>query len=100
MENENGKAVSSKNPLIPYDEYPNDLLKILQQAINKFCLSGDYPKKDTGEVVKWLTAKKANGVQISPTLASTMETIIAPRPYATQRTKRENKARPTPENNK
>ena len=100
QENAGKESVLINNHFLPYAGYPNDLLKILQEAINKFCLSGDYPKKDSGEVVNWLTAQKANGNNISPTLASTIETIIAPRPYALQRTKDINKVRLNHQNKK
>jgi hypothetical protein len=82
------KSRTIENLQLADNKYSTDLLRIIHQAINKFCLSSEYPKKDTGEVVNWLKEQKADGTQISQQLADAMETIIAPRPYAHHRQKK------------
>ncbi len=84
----NRRERTIENLQIVDNKYSTDLLAILHQAINKFCLSDEYPKKECGEVVNWIKEQKADGTPISQQLADAMETIIAPRPYAHHRQKK------------
>lgn len=68
----------------PWGDYETPLLQILAEAVNHFCLAGDYPKK--GEVVDWVKERICEaGLQSSDTLADKIETIISPRPYSHHR---------------
>jgi hypothetical protein len=74
----------------PWGDYETPLLKILAEAVNRFCLTGDYPKKDTGEVVRWVKERMEQaGLPPSDTLAGKLETIILPRPYSHQRQRKQ-----------
>jgi len=62
------------------------LLQILAEAVNHFCLAGDYPKKGGREVREWVKKRMEQaGLQSSDTLADKIETIISPRPYSHHR---------------
>ena len=74
----------------PWGDYETPLLKILAEAVNRFCLTGDYPKKDTGEVVRWVKERmELAGLPPSYTLADKLETIISPRLYSHHRQRKQ-----------
>ncbi len=74
----------------PWGDYETPLLGILAEAVNQFCLSGDYPKKDSGEVARWIEERmKERNLPPSATLADKIETIISPRPYSHHRQRKQ-----------
>ena len=74
----------------PWGDYETPLLKILAEAVNQFCLTDDYPKKDGGEIVQWIRERmKQEGLPPSDTLADKIETIISPRLYSHQRQRKQ-----------
>ena len=96
FEREHGEPTDETAPLPswPWGDYETRLLQILAEAVNQFCLDGpeSYPKKDCGEVVDWIMARvEANGMEASKSLAGTIETLIAPRPYVHHRQRKQKK---------
>jgi len=70
----------------PWGDYETPLLQILAEAVNHFCLAGDYPKKGGREVAEWVKKRmEQDGLPSSDALADKIETIISPRPYSHHR---------------
>ena len=75
-----------------FEGYETPLLRVMHEAIKKFCNANsidNYPKKKSKEVEDFINAKfKEENLSESTNLASAMETIISPRPYAHNRQKK------------
>lgn len=101
FEREHGEPTDDTAPPAswPWGDYETPLLRILADAVTQFCLDGTerYPKKgtdkkDLGEVVNWIKQRmEANGMPSSDQLAGAMETLIAPRIYAHNRQRKQEK---------
>ena len=82
-------------PSWPWGEYERPLLRILADAVDHFCVKNDlarYPKKESDEVANWIMDRmKTNGMPVSKSLASAIETLISPRDYSHQRQRKQGK---------
>lgn len=75
----------------PWGDYNTPLLLIMSSAVKRWCLSGEYPQKKTGEIQEWIKAEMEKAqIPISQSLVDHIETIISPRTYShtRQRAKR------------